>query len=43
MDADHERFSTTYVSKVVGPEGVVPMSSDALAAECPATPELLPS
>jgi hypothetical protein len=43
MDADHETFSTTYVSTVVGPEGVVPMSSDALAAECPATPELLPN
>ena len=29
------------VSKVVGPDGVLPMSRDALAAECPAVPELL--
>ncbi len=42
-DADHETFPTTHVSNVVGPDGVVPMSSDAFGAECPAIPELLPS
>jgi hypothetical protein len=37
-----ETFSTEYVSKVVGPQGVTPTSRDALAAECPLIPELLP-
>ena len=39
---EHETFSTSYVGKVVGPEGMLPMSGNALAAECPAAPELLP-
>ena len=43
MDADHESFATTYVGKVVGPAGLLPMSADPLTAECPAIPELLPS
>ena len=42
LDAEHEEFPTSYLVKVAGPEGVVPMSSDALQAECPAIPELLP-
>ena len=29
------------VTQVAGPDGVVPVSRDALAAECPAVPELL--
>ena len=41
LDAELETFSTTLVSEVAGPDGVVPMSRDALAAECPAVPELL--
>ena len=43
LDSLFEQFSPTYVSKVAGPEGVLPMSRDALAAECPAVPDLLPS
>ncbi len=43
MDSQFERFATTYVSTVAGPEGVVAMSPDALAPECPAVPELLPA
>jgi hypothetical protein len=39
-DSQAERFSTTLVSKVAGPHGVVAMTSDALTAECPAVPEL---
>ena len=39
---EFESFSTSYVSKVVGPHGVLPISRDALAAECPAVPDLLP-
>jgi hypothetical protein len=42
LDSQFERFSTTYVTKFAGPEGVVAMSRDALAAECLAVPELLP-
>jgi hypothetical protein len=43
LDSQFERFSTSLVSKVAGPEGVVAMFRDALAAECPAVPELLPT
>jgi hypothetical protein len=43
VDAQFERFSTGYVNTVVGPQGVLPMSSEAVAPECPAVPELLPS
>jgi hypothetical protein len=43
LDAQFEPFATTYVSKVAGPAGVVPMSGEALAPECPAVPELLPN
>jgi hypothetical protein len=42
-DPQFERFSTGYVNTVVGPQGVLPMSRDAVAPECPAVPELLPS
>ena len=41
LDVDHEAFSTTYVTAVVGPQGVVRMSAEALGSECPAVPELL--
>jgi hypothetical protein len=37
---ESEVFATRYVSHVAGPEGVVPLSRDALAAECPAIHEL---
>ena len=40
LPADAEIFSTQYVTKVVGPQGVAPMSREALAAECPLIPEL---
>jgi hypothetical protein len=43
LDSQFERFSTRLVTEIAGPEGVVAMSRDALAAECPAVPELLPS
>ena len=42
LDAEFEGFSTACVSKVTGPDSVLSMSNDALAAECPAVPELLP-
>ena len=38
LDAEHEEFPTSYVRKVAGPEGVVPMSSDALAGRVPGHP-----
>ena len=37
---DSEAFATRYVSDVAGPEGVVPVSRDALVAECPVIHEL---
>ena len=37
---DAEGFASGYVSHVVGPAGVVSMSRDALASECPAIHEL---
>jgi hypothetical protein len=40
---ESETFSTEYVSKVVGPQGVAPASRDAFAAECPLIPELVPA
>jgi hypothetical protein len=39
---DSEDFATRYVSHVAGPGGVVSASRDALAAECPLIPELVP-
>ncbi len=42
LDPQFEQFSTTYVSKIASPTGVAPMTGDALAAECPVVPELLP-
>ena len=37
---DSEVFATGYVSHIAGPDGVMPVSRDALAAECPLIPEL---
>jgi hypothetical protein len=42
LDRQSEQFSTGFVNTVAGPEGVLPMSREALTAECPAVPELLP-
>ena len=43
LRGDSETFSTNLVNQVAGPEGVVVVSADALAPECPAVPELLPT
>jgi hypothetical protein len=40
LGRESEMFATSYVSHVVGPEGVVPASREALVAECPVIHEL---
>jgi hypothetical protein len=42
LPGESEVFDTACVSHVAGPDGVTSMTPDALAAECPAVPELLP-
>jgi hypothetical protein len=40
LGGESEVFATSYVSHVAGADGVVPVSRDALVAECPLIHEL---